>query len=80
MRENRGTVARLAEGVAAAARRRQQERSPRVVLYDELGHPRVLARTAAAHAGVVAAATALVEQGRGVEGPAGARGEPGDTH
>jgi hypothetical protein len=38
-----GRAAGLAEGVAAAMRRRQRLREPRVLLYDELGHPRLLA-------------------------------------
>ena len=45
MKERRGTVARLAglaEGVAAASRRRQRDRAPRVSLYDADGHPRLL--------------------------------------
>ena len=47
MREPRkgalGRAAGLAEGVAAAVRRRQRSREPRVLLYDELGHSRLLA-------------------------------------
>ena len=45
MKDRRGRVGRItgiAEGVAAAARRRQRERAPRVILYDERGHPRLL--------------------------------------
>jgi hypothetical protein len=38
-----GRATGLAEGVAAAMRRRQRSREPRVLLYDELGHPRLLA-------------------------------------
>jgi hypothetical protein len=37
-----GRAAGLAEGVAAAMRRRQRSREPRVLLYDELGHSRLL--------------------------------------
>lgn len=33
----------MAEGVAAAVRRRQRERQPRVALYDRSGAPRTLA-------------------------------------
>ena len=51
MREPRkgalGRAAGLAEGVAAAMRRRQRSREPRVLLYDELGHSRLLAPEAA---------------------------------
>lgn len=46
MREPRkGAIGRatgIAEGVAAAVRRRQQAREPRVLLYDSAGHPRLL--------------------------------------
>ena len=46
MREPRkgaiGRAAGIAEGVAAAMRRRQRSREPRILLYDELGHPRLL--------------------------------------
>jgi hypothetical protein len=41
----RGAIGRatgIAEGVAAAVRRRQQAREPRVLLYDSAGHPRLL--------------------------------------
>ena len=43
--KRRGPVGRatgLAEGVAAAVRRRQREREPRVLVYDENGHSRLL--------------------------------------
>lgn len=46
MRERRGALGRatgLAEGMAAVVRRRQQDREPRVVLYDERGISRVMA-------------------------------------
>ena len=37
-----GRVGTLAESLAAGAKRRQQAREPRVLLYDEVGEPRVL--------------------------------------
>jgi hypothetical protein len=46
MRERRGALGRatgLAEGVAAVVRRRQQDREPRLVLYDARGISRVVA-------------------------------------
>jgi hypothetical protein len=42
-----GRAAGIAEGVAAAMRRRQRSREPQVLLYDELGHPRMLPSEAA---------------------------------
>jgi hypothetical protein len=56
-----GRLAGLAEGVAAAARRRQRERSPRVLLYDEAGHPRLLSPDAPAFEGIVVAAERMLE-------------------
>jgi hypothetical protein len=64
MRDRRGGVGRItgiAEGVAAAARRRQRGRAPRVVLYDERGHPRLLPADVSAFEGLVAAATLMSE-------------------
>jgi signal transduction histidine kinase len=37
-----GAVAGLAEDLMAGMRRRQEEREPRVVVYDAGGHPRVI--------------------------------------
>lgn len=37
-----GRVGDLAESLAAGAKRRQQAREPRVLVYDEAGEPRVL--------------------------------------
>lgn len=37
-----GRVGVLAESLAAGAKRRQQAREPRVLIYDETGEPRVL--------------------------------------
>ena len=64
MKERRGTVARLAglaEGVAAASRRRQRERSPRVILYDAEGHSRLLDPGTTAFEPIVTAAERMVE-------------------
>lgn len=74
MRDRHGRVGRItgiAEGVAAAARRRQQGRAPRVVLYDERGHPRLLPADASAFDGLVAAATRMSElwEGRSESAP-----------
>ena len=74
MKERRGTVARLAglaEGVAAAARRRQRERAPRVTLYDAEGGVRRLPPDADAFEEIVSAAERMLELGAG-----GRRGVP----
>ena len=64
MREPRkGAIGRatgIAEGVAAAVRRRQQAREPRVLLYDAAGHPRLLAEDAAQRERVLDLARELV--------------------
>ena len=64
MKERRGTVGRLtglAGGVAAAARRRQRDRAPRVLVYDAGGHPATLEPEDARFAGIVAAAERMIE-------------------
>lgn len=45
-RPRTGRVVGIAEGVAAAVRRRQREREPRVVLFDPAGTARVVAPSA----------------------------------
>ncbi len=64
MRDRRGIgrITGIAEGVAAAARRRQRGRAPRVVLYDERGHPRLLAADAPAFEALAAAAARMSER------------------
>lgn len=74
VRDRRGRVGRItgiAEGVAAAARRRQRGRAPRVVLYDERGHPRLLPADVPAFEELVAAAGRMSElsEGRAESGP-----------
>jgi hypothetical protein len=65
VRERRGNVGRRASGiadsVAAAVRRRQQARDPRILLYDATGEPRLLKRDAAGHDELLATAELLVE-------------------
>lgn len=74
MRDRRGIgrVTGIAEGVAAAARRRQRGRAPRAILYDERGHPRLLAPDAPAFEDLVAAAGRMSELAEG-------RSDPGPT-
>jgi hypothetical protein len=55
-----GRVAGLVEGLAAAARRRQQGREPRVVVYDSAGHARVLSEDDPAYPPLLDTGAALV--------------------
>lgn len=56
-----GRVVGLAEGMAAAVRRRQREREARVVLYDSGGSGRVVAPSAPGYDELLGAAERLVE-------------------
>jgi hypothetical protein len=55
-----GRITGLAETVSDALRRRQQRREPRIVLYDEAGHARVLAADAPDAADLLATSVSLV--------------------
>lgn len=64
MRERKGRPPRasgVAEGVAAAVRRRQREREPRVVLYDRSGTARVVAPAASGYDELLEVAERMVE-------------------
>lgn len=66
MKERKGPVGRvggLASGLAAAARRRQSAREPRVVLYDAAGHGTVLGPSHPAHEALLATGRELIELG-----------------
>jgi hypothetical protein len=52
----------MAEGVAAAVRRRQRERGPRVLLYDAAGHSRAIAPSAPGYDELLAAADQMVQE------------------
>ena len=56
-----GRVGGLAESLAAGAKRRQQAREPRVLVYDEGGEPRVLQPGMKARDEVVELAERMVE-------------------
>jgi hypothetical protein len=62
VKEKRSAVGRalgLANEAAAAVKRRQQLREPRVVLYDHAGHPRIVPAGTAEHAEIVEVAAEL---------------------
>ncbi len=85
----KGAVARataVAEGVAAAVRRRQRDREPRVQLYGRPGDPLLLAPGAKGHDRIIGLAVEMVELVDEVEAAARPRrrarredngGEPG---
>jgi hypothetical protein len=54
------TVGGMADSVVGAVRRRQQDRAPRVTLFDTAGHARVLPPDAPGQAELVATAEELV--------------------
>lgn len=56
-----GRVGNLAESLAAGAKRRQQAREPRVLLYDDSGEPRVLQPGMKARDEIVELAERMVE-------------------
>jgi hypothetical protein len=56
-----GRATAVAEGVAAAVRRRQRDREPRVLLYRRAGDPRVLAPGAKGHDEILDLAERMIE-------------------
>ena len=74
MREKRkgpiGRAADLAEDVAAAVRRMQREREPRVLLYDQTGYARLLQPEARGHERILEIAERMVELAEGEDGAA----------
>jgi predicted protein tyrosine phosphatase len=56
-----GRATAVAEGVAAAVRRRQRERDPRVLVYDAAGHSRLLQPSARGFDRVLEVAERMVE-------------------
>jgi hypothetical protein len=56
-----GRATAVAEGVAAAVRRRQRERGPRVLVYDDVGHGRLLQPSARGYDRVLELAARMVE-------------------
>ena len=56
-----GRATAVAEGVAAAVRRRQRDREPRVLLYRRPGDPRLLPPGAKGHDEILELAERMVE-------------------
>ena len=56
-----GRATAVAEGVAAAVRRRQRERDPRVLVYDSAGHSRLLQPSARGYDRVLEFAERMVD-------------------
>jgi hypothetical protein len=74
------TVGGVTDSVIGAVRRRQQERTPRVTLYDAAGHARVLQPDAPGQAELVETAEELVALVPRRPGPpAGEADQPGDA-
>jgi hypothetical protein len=65
-----GRAAGLAEDVAAAVRRMQREREPRVLLYDQTGYARLLQPEARGHERILEIAERMVELADGDDGAA----------
>ena len=66
MKERPGRVGRVtgfAAGLAAAARRRQRAREPRIALYDASGHATVIAPSDERYEPLLATGRALIELG-----------------
>jgi hypothetical protein len=64
MKDRRGALARASEiagSVVAGVKRRQASRAPKVLLYDEDGHPRLLDPASDVAAELMATARKLVE-------------------
>jgi len=63
MKERQDSIAaRIAGTIAGGVRRRQQDRTPRALVYDATGEPRVVAAGSDEQAALIAAAELLVDQ------------------
>jgi len=65
VREQRGSIARIADTIAGTVKRRQRDREARVLLYDAAGEPRVVPPGSEAYAELVDTAERLVGLGAG---------------
>jgi hypothetical protein len=65
-----GRAAGLAEGVAAAVRRMQREREPRILVYDATGYARLVQPEARGHERILELADQMVRLASGEDEPA----------
>jgi hypothetical protein len=56
-----GRMVGMAEGVAAAVRRRQRDREPRVVVFDRAGAPHLIAPSAPGYDAMLETAESMLE-------------------
>jgi len=70
-----GRATAAAEGVAAAVRRRQRDREPRVLLFRRAGDPRLLPPGAKGHDEILDLAARMIALAGEQDAPPGARGE-----
>jgi hypothetical protein len=68
-----GRAAGIAEGVAAAVRRMQREREPRVLVYDQTGYARLVQPEARGHERILEIGERMVQLATGAEEPGGAK-------
>jgi len=62
-----GRATGIAEGVAAAVRRMQREREPRVLVYDQTGYARLVQPEARGHERILDIADRMVQLATGAE-------------
>ena len=60
-RPRSGRMVGMAEGVAAAVRRRQRDREPRVVVFDPAGAPHLIAPSAPGYDSILDIAESMLE-------------------
>jgi hypothetical protein len=66
-----GRAAGIAEGVAAAVRRMQREREPRVLVYDQTGYARLVQPEARGHERILEIGERMVQLAAGAEDAGG---------
>jgi hypothetical protein len=72
-----GRAAGIAEGVAAAVRRMQREREPRVLVYDQTGYARLIQPEARGHERILEIGERMVQVAAGADDVRGGSGGGG---